>query len=198
MKLKTKLTLILSTFALFFLLLSAYLTTAIAKKIIIRDAYAHLEVIASFTKKSIQDKIYTDNTELKLILSRITLQSILAHYLQYNDDASKNEIHESFSNLMAYLPDFESISVLNKNGIVILSSDKNSLGNDLSNKEYFIKGLTQNSVKFLELDDKGDLKIFSSGPIFYKDNFLGVLTVRKHSDYFLSLTTNNFELGKTG
>lgn len=82
---------------------------------------------------------------------------------------------------------YDEIFILGKDGLVLASSNKNSLGVNLSNDEFFVKGRNSVFTKDAYIDLDSHPVIGFAAPVFDpSQNFLGVVGTKIRTDQFLT------------
>lgn len=92
------------------------------------------------------------------------------------------------------------VSLLNKQGIIVESTDKTLIGVDRSVDEIFLKARKKPQIKDVHLY-KGKPQIFAisiSARVFVGDEFLGVVVIECNAETLFKITLDRTGLGETG
>lgn len=142
------------------------------------------------------EKSYTE--ELRLISFRPLIIEQFENLLAGNHSYEASLISH-LRGVSDYTPHIESISLLDKKGIVRISSDPLEHGKDYSSKEYL--GLSYHE-EILELEfQDGKPKVFVLGPLRSlqdPDAVIGVMLIKVKADDLINILSDESYLGATG
>ncbi|MCF6149612.1 MAG: PAS domain S-box protein [Candidatus Kuenenia sp.] len=121
---------------------------------------------------------------------------IRRHLEILNHNPDNPRVTKKFNDYMVYKTnlnkDFYETFVLNTSGIVVASSNENSIGKDECNVDYFIFGKKMPYVKDIYIDrNTGEYSMAFASPILKKrgGKFLGVLVIRYNATKLNEITT---------
>ena len=112
-----------------------------------------------------------------------------------------NELKEHFIvNKFPTDDDLFEIDVLDANGIVIGTTQiEEELGEDFSQKDFFVEGKKEAYIKDVFYDDEFDRNAIAfSAPIIDKGEFLGVVVIKMGLEALADITIDRTGLGETG
>ncbi len=91
------------------------------------------------------------------------------------------------------------VRVLNKNGLVIMSSDKHEIGTDLSSNPLYKEGKSKIYISNIHKSKLTGKPVISvSSPVFVRNKFSGLLVVNFSTKELYKLLENRVGLGETG
>ena len=200
MKLKIfpKTIMIVAAVALLPLFVSLFIAYRITEKAVADHALVELDAIAQTQEHRVHDGIDRLQERLKLIRSRTPMLIALEKYYQAGDKANLDVVISALSGAQSAIEDISSISILNLNGMVVLSTDRNLSGRDFSQEDYFVRGKSDFFYDSFGFDSKGETILHLSCPIEYKGRMLGVLVVESLASVITELTGDYTGLGDTG
>ncbi|MCR4292584.1 MAG: ATP-binding protein [Candidatus Kuenenia sp.] len=128
---------------------------------------------------------------------------IRRHLEMLNHNPDNKNVVKKFNDYMVYKTnlnkDFYETFVLNPSGIVVASSDENSIGKNECDVDYFIYGKNGPYIKDIYIDrDTGEYSMAFASPILRKRGrkFLGVLVIRYNATKLNEITTGKKQLIK--
>ncbi|MCD6160946.1 MAG: PAS domain S-box protein [candidate division Zixibacteria bacterium] len=108
------------------------------------------------------------------------------------------QVNRRIKSIIQSYDDISRIRVLNKNGIIIASSNTD-VGLDKSAQDIFLKGKESAYLGDLHISKfTNDIVISASAPIFLNGLFSGVVVINFNTDKLFSITEDKTGLGKTG
>ena len=159
--------------------------------------YNKLSAIAESQSARIEESINAHYDKLDLIASRTKLRNTLKIY----NETKKNEdiitMRGILNDAKNSLDSLKTISIMDLNGKVIVSTTELIEGNDYSNKNFFVQG--REKKHFSITTDEYDLPIIvTSGPIFFGEEKLGVIKIESEPSELLTITKDYSGLKETG
>ncbi len=205
MKLKTEILLV-------FLIVGACLTIGTgvlyfynARQIILEAASNQLESLSATKKHRLESIIYKKQEELRLVQSRLFQAEYLYQYNvfgQLSDTVAQSDrrlITKNIKKLTHDIESFKNIHVLNKEGIVIASTDSGSIHFNFSYFDFVQKALKLENSIYPIIDYKtDDIYLCLAGPIYYKQKLQGALLIETTTADLATLTGDYTGLGNTG
>ncbi len=166
------------------------------------NVYDHLLTAAESRASHIETFLDGKKEAIKQLSESIVVERLL---LADRDDPEYSERYNDVTRRLehtAKLSEYiHGVFVLDKNGMIVASSEGVDIGKDKSNDPYFIGGKKGVFIKdaYVSQDKKIDLITFSA-PILDEENtvFLGVVAIRISMEELNKITTNRTGLGKTG
>lgn len=164
------------------------------------QTYNQLESIATLKESSIKEFLNEVVSEIEFFNNRSTVKTYLGLLLKDDDKVSKDVISSRAMDLLTYKKVFSDILVLDKNGVVVFSTNASEEGKIRSTELYFMNSTQKTFVQdYLYDAATGKLEMMVGTPI--KDNkgiFVGVLVGRINVDTISNLMTQRSGLGSTG
>jgi len=198
MKIKTKLTLAFLLICLVPLITITIYISIVTNKTITRQVLNHLESVASIQHARTHAVIDKDLERLSLISSNTQLRINLDNYIKEKNRSDQEEMNRSLLDSCSAITGFQNIDILNLDGEVIASTNEAKIGTSHVHEECFVRGLEENSVDMLFLDENRNLKVHFSGPIYLEDKLLGVVVIEATTRSIISIVKDYSGLGETG
>ncbi len=150
----------------------------------------HIETFLSLRKESI--KQLSESIVLKKLLSTQKTNEAYTQYFDYVKDRLINT-----AKISEYVYD---IFVLNKNGLIVTSSEESDIGKDKSSNPYFLGGKQGFYIKDAYVSSENINTLAFSAPLFVKgnSNLLGVVVMRVPMRKLDKITMERTGLWKTG
>lgn len=93
---------------------------------------------------------------------------------------------------------FYKVLALGINGVVVASTDKDSIGLDLAGDPVFLEGRNRPYVKNLSYDNISNVKSFAlSAPVARENEFVGVIVIKMLPDVLINIVAKENNFGKT-
>ena len=159
---------------------------------------AYLETTAYSRAHHVETVLKIYEERAKLLTSKIWLRKHLKSYYETGEELYMINVEEILEDLQLGNPNFLHISIINPGGEVIISTDKSSLGKDLSNKDFFISGKKDYTVSQFHKPEYDGSRLHISGPLIQDGEFLGVVSVGSDGKTLESAVTEYTGLGETG
>ncbi len=182
MKIRTKISLIVLLVGLIFIVGGATGISYFFIENLKKEIQDNLKNITQTRAKQIELSIEKELAFLKLISSRTNLRLNLDFYNKTNYKIYKNNIKAILADALLSVDEFKSISVLNLQGEVLVSTNNKYFKKDLSDTKYFLEGKKENKF-YYNFSNKDLTKaiIYLSGPLFLNDKLIGVILVELDS-----------------
>ena len=135
---------------------------------------------------------------LTMVSSRTDLRINLDNYIKDKNRFDQKEINRSLLDTRSALNSFQSIDILNLDGEVVASTNEANIGTNHVNEEFFVRGLIEDKVDMLFLDENRNLKVHFSGPIYLEDKLIGMVVIEATTRSIISMVKDYSGLGKTG
>ncbi|MCK4700119.1 MAG: HAMP domain-containing protein, partial [Bacteroidales bacterium] len=197
MKIQTKLGIFPITLAIIMLIVSLLVTLIISNSAIKNHVGNQLLTTAQSRVHNIETLLNDCKNVVRLLAVGIPFTNVLDPQIDYTRKIT--ECNLRIKRTIDIIPYINRIRILNKNGIVIASSNEN-IGFDQSEKTFFIKGRESTYIgEFHKSVYTGNLVLSISTPIYVRDIFAGVLVVNFDVENKLfEIMVNRIGLGKTG
>ena len=174
----------------------AYITI---KSIYIKSEGQKLEGIAhiQFERLNLVIDRYLENHSL--ISTRTQMRSSLADYNVNKQDTDLDFLNRAVEDSLNSVHYFDSISILDKTGKVIATTDIFLEGKDLSQSKLFVNGKIKQEISYTnENIINNNYQLFIYGPIIEKDEVVGVLLIVTNIKDIDGLFEDYESLGETG
>jgi signal transduction histidine kinase len=166
-----------------------------AKKYLEENTLSQLEAIANIQKRRVQNGIKYNFERLNAVTNRGQLKQSLKEYQQRKSAKYKTEIQKTLQDANKSIPDFENILILNPQGTVIIATDSNLEGSDLSQKKYVIHSQVKANL-FLRDNQYG--KLILAGPLKLNGELIGSVIIHANARSFFTFSQDYTGMGDTG
>lgn len=157
-----------------------------------------LEAIATIQKHHVENIIDRQKERLDLVRTRTPMLVALERFYKTGEKSQQEIAGSALSGAKSAIEDFKEIYILNPQGRVVASTNASLLNRDLSQEEYFEKGLKGYSLDIFSLAGRVEGLNYLSCPVTWNNRLLGVLVIESSLDPITSLTSDYTGLGKTG
>lgn len=194
MLIKPKLMAIFLTGIIFPLILVGALNYSITEQQTIKDASDKISGVATVQKARIDQAIQMNFERLQAVSSRTQLRLSLASYNENGNAEDLERMTKILSDSRGSIKDFKRLSVINVNGIVIASTDKNM------EKQYdneYTDGNLENHMSIVP-DPSGEPVIRLFGTLMLEGKSLGILIIDADPRSITGIMQDYTGLGDTG
>ena len=202
MKIQARISLIIFLIILIIGAIAIIISRSVSTNIIKRQVYSHLETTARSRANHINTFLVKGKESIVQLSNSIVIRKLLK-LKTYNKDYKQefNDVMIRLKYSKIVFKDVYDVFVLDRNGIVVASSNKNDIGKDKSSDSYFLGGKHGAFIRdayFSEAIKKNCIAF--SAPIFGRqDNkFLGVVVKRYSLEPLNIITQDRIGLGSTG
>ncbi len=198
MRIRSKLMLAFLAVSLPAMILISLLFYSNEQKTLTRQIFNHLESVASIQQNRIQAISDQNIVRLKLVASRTQLRVSLRDF--YNDGKPEHtdRIKRILADTQIALADFKKIFILLSDGTVIVSTDPEIIGINMSKIEFFIRGQTEFRGDYFFLNKNRKVMTYLSGPLILDNQLLGVLVIESAVENIISSVSDYTGLKTTG
>jgi len=164
-------------------------------KAMTNEVYSYLESVA----QSRANHIETFLDEKKILAENLALIGKVERALLEPSDANVLLVNERLQQTMDSVDSILSIGLLDKNGILIASTNPELIGNDYSHLYYFQKTDRETSFEFVERS--GENSFFGvAAPVYYSNTkeFLGAVGININLEELNKITLDKIGIGETG
>ncbi len=197
MKIRTKLGILPIALAVIMLTVSLLITILISNNTVKNQIGNHLLSTAQSRAHNIETLLNDYKEVVHTLAVGIPFTNVFDTQIDYTK--RMNECNLRIKRTIESYPDISTISILNKNGIVISSSNED-IGYDLSKSDIFTKGKENVYIADIHKSEHtGNLILSISSPIFLRETFSGVMIINFGVEKRLfKILTDTTGLGKTG
>ena len=205
MKLRTEILLVFLMVGASIIVVTGLLYFYNARNIILNSAGNHLESLSSAKKHRIESIIRKKEEELRLVQNRFFNTEHLYQlntYGKLNDALSVNYkmlISKNIGKLTKEIPSFRNIHVLNKDGVVVASTDPGAINFNFSILDFVQKALKGENHINSFIDEKNkDAYLCLAGPIYHHNKLQGGVLIETTTSDLATITGDYTGLGITG
>ena len=198
MKIRNKLALTYLNVSLFALMIISAFFYFYVRGVLATEVTNHLESVASIQKHRIEGIITQNLERIDLVSSRTQLRISLQKYLDSNKLQDLDKLKLIIKDALVSIGSFNVISILDKAGYVIVSTEPSRVSRDYSQYTFYPHARKKNSAEHFFLDEKNGLQLYLSGPLLMDGLLIGVLLIEADATNFVTLVNDFSGLGKTG
>lgn len=198
MKIRIKLTL---TYLTLSLLASIFVSTFFyfhAKSTLKTEVLNHLESVSSLQKHRIEGIVEQNLERIGLVSSRTQLRISLNNYLVSKMDKDREKLQRILNDALGSIRSFNVISILDKTGRVIVSTESSRMSMDYSQHDFISIAHKKNNAGHFFLDTKNKLEQYLSGPLWLNNSLIGILLIEADAANIVSTISDYSGLGETG
>ena len=162
--------------------------------------YTHLYTAAESRANHIETFLEEHKQTIHLMSSRTVFKELLSlseDNLEY--DKKLEKVSRAINNVIESHKKIFKVTLLNKNGAVVMSSDKASVGFDSSANDTYLNakdGLYLSDIHISNTTGKPAIDI--AIPVFVKNEYLGVIVADLKAEELFKITLDRTGLGETG
>lgn len=198
MRLIEKITLLLLGISLLPLVVVGSLLYFSAKTTLQSQTTEQLSSIATVQEHRLNDIRSQNLKRLADFNSRELLRALLDTYNRTGDEDALAHITASLNDAKRLGGDIRSVTMMNKNGDLVASTEKDTMTTHQLAGELFKQGINQNSVRLAFKDNGGEAVFYLSGPLEYEGNKIGVTIIEVSAEELIKTVTDYTGLGDTG
>jgi PAS domain S-box-containing protein len=173
-----------------------FILNAFISRIINQEIKNNLSAITQSRASHIETYFRDSVQLLQLVTSRTAMRKSLAEYNKTGQAASLENITGIIKDAITPIPQFERICVIGLSGEVLTSTNENYCGKKVKTAPFFINGLKEEGVYFLQ--EEGVYKVYISGPMKLDGQTIGVGMTVLNLDYLRNIVRDRTGLGETG
>lgn len=157
----------------------------------------YLRTLANTQETAIENIEKTNLELLALVTSQTQLRLRLDEFNRTGSPESLEKIGNIIADANDSIEDFETISILNNEGTVLVSTDEAMQEVDLSNTTSFRQS-QQGPSMHVEQTTGGDLQLILAAPLLLDDTKIGNIRIAANLESFQELARTHNILGQTG
>ncbi|MCK4330463.1 PAS domain S-box protein [candidate division WOR-3 bacterium] len=201
MKIKIKIPIIIFSIVLIIGLVTTIVSQTILRNIVQQQVFRHLETTAQSRVAHIETFIELKRKTVNQLSQSIVIQELLL--ADKNDEDYAEKINTATKRLKTRVETGEytyGVFVIDKEGIIVASSEEVDIGKDKSGDPYFLGGKQGTFIKDAYVaQDRRICSFAFSAPVLDDNNkFLGVVVMRFSIEGLNKITTDRTGLGETG
>ena len=193
--------------SLSFLLAGIILTTAAASITYIvvrnnlkRSIFAHLRTTAQSRALHIETFLEEHKQAVELLADEIIFRELLStgkDAPEYNECLER--VNSRIKNVVKINIEIFNVELLDKNGIVVASTEEAYVGSDISADEIYLKGKEANYIRDIYISEANRKPVFDMAtPVLLNDEFLGVIVIDLNMEMPFKILLDRTGLGETG
>jgi HAMP domain-containing protein len=195
MKIKTKLSLFFTGFAILALILILIVSFYLTDTEIVKNAKDKLSAIAQIQKNRVEELINSDLEQLNQIQNRTGVIDALESYFKNPNQSDLTSLTVRLQDAQKSIKNFNTVNIYDLNSKLVSASNPDVKVEDL----YDLNGLKEEiGENKIEINFKGDRKLVLHGPIAKDGVTLGTLLIIANIDDFKKITNDYAGLGNTG
>ncbi|MGD8566466.1 MAG: ATP-binding protein [Gammaproteobacteria bacterium] len=198
MNIRAKLSITYLTVSLLALVFISVFIYFYVKQILTSEVLGHLESVSSIQSHRVRSIIEQNLERLRLVTSRTQLRISLSEYLKTGNPELLVKIRRIIGDALASIGSFTAISVLNKNGRVIVSTEPGQAKLNYRQYDFYAQARKENNAEHFFQDENGNLNVYLSGPLTINGEFVGILLIESNAHNIVSLIRDYSGLRQTG
>ncbi|MBL8030883.1 MAG: cache domain-containing protein [Candidatus Doudnabacteria bacterium] len=156
-----------------------------------------VDSLASIQKARVEEIVDDYERELDLLTSRRQFRLTVQGYIDSKTQENLIQFNRVLQD-MQYAGSYAHVSVVGTNGVVLASTRKDSIGQDVSAQSYFIDAKEKNVVHYLSKDYAGEVYANLAGPLVLDNRTLGVLVAERNAKDLYKIFRDHIGLGLSG
>lgn len=167
------------------------------------EIYAHLTTIAYSRGRHIETYLTEHKEQMMIIADSVIIENLLEALIEDSPDLARitKEARTQFGKYLISQKIIYEISITNRDGMIVFSTNEDNIGLDMSADAYFLGGKRGPYIKdayYSETTKNNSIAI--SNPVLDDETreILGVVVARLRLDDINEITTERTGLGKTG
>jgi adenylate cyclase len=179
---------------------SALATDYVLKSVFKEQTYTHLQSVAVLKESAVAEFLNEVTTEIEFLNNRSTVKPYLLSLLTKGDSTSKEIIASRTHDLLTYKKVFTKIKVLNKDGLIVYSTEENDEGKIAASEPYFLlaKDKTYIQEYYFDLSIGQSVMLIGTPILDEEGSFVGVLAGRIDVGRLNKLMVERSGMGSTG
>ena len=134
---------------------------------------------------------------LLLVASRTQLRKSLMNYTTNPSSALQTQMNIILTDAQNSIENFIDIHVLNLEGIIVASTNNQSIGKDFSDKSMFAEGLNSYNLGEFYFSQNNSLQVYLTGPLILNNQPIGVIIVESSTKQIQSVLDSSL-VGESG
>lgn len=198
MKLNSAIYLFILEFALIPLIFVGFIIYSYNKVQTTQNTLEKIDAIAQIQSNRLKDVLSQKQSLLDLFISNQSVVESFERFSLRPTSLLRKNLNDALLISAKGTSEIKQIMLANKSGIVVASTDPTLIGSDISQEDYFKKGLKQKDVSTLKKDPLGVTDHYLVGPLAIKENLLGVAILISKSSDIIGLVNDYTGLGQSG
>ncbi len=157
-----------------------------------------LEVVANQGERQVHEALTRYLEELHRVTGVRELGMSVAEYGKTRDEAVRARIMQSVENMRNTLEGITSVSIVDRDGVVLASTRPQEVGEHHGDRSSFIRGKDGQELSEVFKDEQSALAVRVTGPLTLEGQVVGVVEITAGAAPLLAVTGDYTGLGDTG
>ena len=162
----------------------------------IKNTLKELNAVSSIQKDRINEALERNAERAAIISTETHLLQTLSNYLQDSNTDDYTILNDILDNSLQSVGDFESVSIFNVDGKMIISTDNSENEYNYLDNQIFSEGTLGTYVTMTNHSSR--ICFHLSAPLVLDGDLLGVLIIESNANTITSITNDYTGLGQTG
>jgi PAS domain S-box-containing protein len=199
MKLSIKFFIIISEIAIIPLLITGYIAYFNVYQAITQNIFNNLSSDAQIQKNRIEDTFRQNDSLLSLFNTKSLMLKHLSEFNSNSNSEAQQNLIGDITSATAGSQIINNVLIADPAGKIVASTAPGFIGKNISNDDFFKKGMVKNEVSYLEKNPStGKVERYLSGPLMLNGKIIGVSVLICNTDDLNSITSDYTGLGSTG
>lgn len=172
-----------------------YFTT---REVLTRQILQHLESVATIQQRRVKTDIERNQERLEHFLSRLQMRIELDAFNRTGRAKSLEFLDKLIRSAQSGVPGFRTISLLNPEGTVVVSTDTALRGTNLSDEPFVRAGRERTSVTTFMKGHSGQVRLILTGPLLLDGRLVGIAVIGSEAETFFAIARDYAGLGMSG
>lgn len=195
-----KIILIIETTVVVVIVFAGVTTYMLMNRAFEKQVFSHLESVSSLKENNIKEYLGDMRGEIESVVKNETTRQALNEYLTNRNTENKKIVSGKINDLLVMENVFSDVLVLDKNGVVVFSTNEMDEEKIKSTEQYFLNAKENTFIQDY-FYDVGALQpsMMIATPIKDEEgNFLGILAGKIYLERISNLMSNRSGVGRTG
>jgi len=162
------------------------------------QVFKDLESVAQSKASHIETVLKMYEQRARLLTSKTWLRKHLKSYLETGDEEYKTKVEQILIDVQKENSEFLHISIINLDGKIIISTEEQQYGKDVSERVVFIKGKEDYFISDILKGDISSVRRVIAGPLIQDGELLGVIVVGSGGKSLEKVMIDKTGMGETG
>lgn len=174
------------------------MTFFIAQEELLKREVDNLQAVAKVQEHRINEAVDRYLEKMKLVSTRRIFRQNMAEYIISKDQVLKDDMLRLMESIYPTVDGINYISLIDKSGMVVVSTRPQEEQKDLSQEDFFREGLVSNRFFGLTKDENNRLQVLMVGPLVWENQVVGVAEMSFSADTLVAITEDYTGLGESG
>jgi signal transduction histidine kinase len=164
---------------------------------ITRNVLRGLDALATIQESRVQGVLDQNLERLVTFTSRLQLKISIDDYNRTGNPESQELANRILQSALPATESFKRIHVLDLGGTIVASTDSAVIGQSYAGEDFFARGIEQNDVYNIFMDDDGRPVFYLSGPMVFDGDLIGVAVIVSDASNLISAVQDTHAFGQT-